>query len=31
MPSRDKFEYTFDNLANGMDEFTENVGLALAD
>ena len=27
MPSRDKFAYTFDNLAKVIDEFTEKVGL----
>jgi pimeloyl-ACP methyl ester carboxylesterase len=27
MPSRDKFAYTFDNLAKVIDEFAENVGL----
>ena len=27
MPGRDKFEYTFDNLARVMDRFTEFVGL----
>src|SRR4249919_230263 len=27
MPSRDKFAYTFDNLANVIDEFTEKLGL----
>ena len=27
MPPRDKFAYTFDNLANVMNEFTEKVGL----
>jgi pimeloyl-ACP methyl ester carboxylesterase len=27
MPSRDKFFYTFDNLAKVIDEFTEKVGL----
>lgn len=27
MPSRDEFAYTFDNLANVIDEFTEKVGL----
>ena len=27
MPSRDKFSYTFDNLAKVIDEFTEKVGL----
>jgi pimeloyl-ACP methyl ester carboxylesterase len=27
MPSRDKFAYTFDNLAKVMDAFTEKVGL----
>lgn len=27
MPSRDKFDYTFDNLANVIDEFTEKVDL----
>jgi pimeloyl-ACP methyl ester carboxylesterase len=27
MPPRDKFAYTFDNLAQVIDEFTENVGL----
>lgn len=26
MPPRDKFSYTFDNLANVIDEFTEKVG-----
>ncbi len=28
MPGRDRFTYTFDNLAKVMDEFTEKVGLA---
>ena len=27
MPSRDKFAYTFDNLAKVIDEFTEKVGV----
>ncbi len=27
MPSRDKFTYTFDNLAKVVDDFTEKVGL----
>jgi pimeloyl-ACP methyl ester carboxylesterase len=27
MPPRNKFRYTFDNLANVIDEFTEKVGL----
>ncbi len=27
MPMHDKFEYTFDNLAKVIDEFTERVGL----
>ncbi len=27
MPSRDKFPYTFDNLAKIIDEFTEKLGL----
>ncbi|QVL34992.1 alpha/beta hydrolase [Telmatocola sphagniphila] len=27
MPSRDKFSYTFDNLAKVIDEFTEKMGL----
>ncbi|MGO9599445.1 MAG: alpha/beta fold hydrolase [Isosphaeraceae bacterium] len=27
MPPRDKFAYTFDSLANVIDEFTEKVGL----
>jgi pimeloyl-ACP methyl ester carboxylesterase len=27
-PSRDKFSYTFDNLAKVIDEFTEKVGLS---
>ncbi len=27
MPPRDKFEYTFDNLANVIEQFTETVGL----
>jgi pimeloyl-ACP methyl ester carboxylesterase len=27
MPARDKFAYTFDNLAKVMDEFTQQVGL----
>ena len=27
MPSADEFEYTFDNLANVVDQFTEKVGL----
>jgi pimeloyl-ACP methyl ester carboxylesterase len=27
MPARDKFTYTFDNLAKVVDEFTEKVGL----
>ena len=27
MPARDKFAYTFDNLARVIDEFTEAVGL----
>jgi pimeloyl-ACP methyl ester carboxylesterase len=27
MPSRDQFEYTFDNLAGVIDAFTERVGL----
>jgi pimeloyl-ACP methyl ester carboxylesterase len=28
MPSRDRFQYTFDNLAKVMDGFTEAVGLS---
>ncbi|QVL31705.1 alpha/beta hydrolase [Telmatocola sphagniphila] len=28
MPSRDKFSYTFDNLAKVIDEFTEKIGLS---
>jgi pimeloyl-ACP methyl ester carboxylesterase len=28
MPPRDKFAYTFDNLAKVIDEFTETVGLS---
>ena len=28
MPPRDRFAYTFDNLAKVIDEFTEKVGLA---
>ena len=28
MPSRDQFRYTFDNLAEVIDEFTERVGLS---
>ena len=28
MPGRDKFPYTFDNLAKVIDEFTDRVGLA---
>src|SRR5262245_2170892 len=28
MPSRDKFAYTFDNLAEVVDEFTELQGLS---
>src|SRR3954454_9333971 len=28
MPPRDRFSYTFDNLARVIDEFTEKVGLA---
>jgi pimeloyl-ACP methyl ester carboxylesterase len=28
MPSRDQFHYTFDNLAEVIDEFTERVGLS---
>jgi pimeloyl-ACP methyl ester carboxylesterase len=28
MPSRDKFNYTFDNIARVIDRFTEAVGLA---
>ena len=28
MPSRDQFAYTFDNLAQVIDEFTEKVGLS---
>src|SRR6202007_2970963 len=28
MPSRDKFAYTFDNLAGVVDEFTETLGLS---
>lgn len=28
MPSRDSFQYTFDNLASVIDAFTEQVGLA---
>lgn len=28
MPSRDRFEYTFDNLARVIDEFTQKVGLS---
>lgn len=28
MPMHDKFDYTFDNLAKVIDEFTEKVGLA---
>jgi pimeloyl-ACP methyl ester carboxylesterase len=28
MPSRDKFAYTFDNLAKVIDEFTEHIGLS---
>src|SRR5882724_13148457 len=27
MPSRDKFAYTFDNLAKVIDGFTDNLGL----
>ena len=27
MPSRDKFTYTFDNLAKVVDRFTEQIGL----
>ncbi len=27
MPTHDKFNYTFDNLANVIDEFTEKLGL----
>jgi pimeloyl-ACP methyl ester carboxylesterase len=27
MPSRENFKYTFDNLANGIDRFTEVIGL----
>src|ERR1700747_2840053 len=27
MPGRDKFTYTFDNLAKVIDEFTEKLGL----
>src|SRR5262245_58620615 len=27
MPSRQKFSYTFDNIANVMDRFTEIIGL----
>jgi pimeloyl-ACP methyl ester carboxylesterase len=27
MPSRDTFEYTFDNIATVMDEFTQKLGL----
>jgi pimeloyl-ACP methyl ester carboxylesterase len=27
MPSREKFSYTFDNIANVMDRFTEVIGL----
>ena len=27
MPAHDKFEYTFDNLAKVIDEFTEKIGL----
>jgi pimeloyl-ACP methyl ester carboxylesterase len=27
MPSREKFKYTFDNMAKVVDEFTEKVGL----
>lgn len=27
MPARDKFAYTFDNLAKVIDEFTEKLGL----
>jgi pimeloyl-ACP methyl ester carboxylesterase len=27
MPARDKFAYTFDNLAKVMDEFTAKLGL----
>ena len=27
MPSRDRFTYTFDNLATVIDEFTEKIGL----
>lgn len=27
MPAEDQFEYTFDNLANVMDQFVEQVGL----
>src|SRR5438270_2421620 len=27
MPPRDKFSYTFDNLAKTIDEFTEKLGL----
>lgn len=27
MPTHDKFSYTFDNLANVIDEFTEKLGL----
>jgi pimeloyl-ACP methyl ester carboxylesterase len=28
MPSRDKFKYTFDNVANVIDRFTEVIGLS---
>jgi pimeloyl-ACP methyl ester carboxylesterase len=27
LPSREKFKYTFDNLAETIDHFTENIGL----
>ena len=27
MPSHDKFDYTFDNLADVIEKFTEKVGL----
>ena len=27
MPTHDEFAYTFDNVAKGSDEFTENAGL----
>jgi pimeloyl-ACP methyl ester carboxylesterase len=27
MPSREKFDYTFDNLAKVMDDFTEKIGV----